>query len=158
MPTNLYGPNDNFDLETSHVLPALIRKFHEAKEGRARGIDAEVTLWGTGNVRREFLHVDDAAQAAIRLIEQRETGVFNVGHGEDLSVRELANLIAGVVGYDGPVKWDSSRPDGTPRKLLDSSKIRATGWAPTISLEDGLRSVYDWFREASERNLARAAG
>lgn len=158
MPTNLYGPNDNFDLETSHVLPALIRKFHEAKEARARGIDAEVTLWGSGNVRREFLHVDDAAQAAMLLMEQREAGLFNVGYGEDLSVRELANLIAGVVHYDGPVRWDSSQPDGTPRKLLDSSKIRATGWAPTISLEDGIRSVYDWFREASERSLARALG
>ncbi len=158
MPTNLYGPNDNFDLQTSHVLPALIRKFHEAKEARARGIDTGVTLWGSGNVRREFLHVDDAAQAAIMLMEHRETGVFNVGYGEDLSVRDLAQLIASIVGYDGPVSWDASRPDGTPRKLLDSSKVRAVGWAPTISLEDGIRSVYDWFREAGERSLARAAG
>jgi GDP-L-fucose synthase len=158
MPTNLYGPGDNFDLQTAHVLPALIRKFHEAKEARSRGVDAGVTLWGSGNVRREFMHVDDAAQASIRLMEQRETGVFNAGYGDDLSVRELAAIIARIVGYDGPVTWDSSKPDGTPRKLLDSSKIRATGWAPTISLEDGIRSVYEWFREASERNLARAAG
>jgi GDP-L-fucose synthase len=155
MPTNLYGPNDNFDLETSHVLPALIRKFHEAKEARDAGRDATVTLWGTGNVRREFLHVDDAARAAIQLMESGATGLYNVGSGEDLPVRDLAALVAGVVGYDGPVKWDSTRPDGTPRKLLDSSKIRATGWSPRISLEDGVRSVYDWYREASESLMAR---
>lgn len=155
MPTNLYGPNDNFDLETSHVLPALIRKFHEANEALDAGRDTSVTLWGTGTARREFLHVDDAARAAIGLMESGATGVFNVGSGTDLSVRELAELVAGIVGYDGPVHWDSSIPDGTPRKLLDSSRIRATGWSPRISLEEGIRSVYDWYREASESLLAR---
>jgi GDP-L-fucose synthase len=155
MPTNLYGPNDNFDLETSHVLPALIRKFHEAKEGLDAGRDAAVTLWGTGDVRREFLHVDDAARAAIQLMETGATGLYNVGYGDDLPVRDLAALVAGIVGYDGPVKWDSSRPDGTPRKLLDSSRIRATGWTPRITLEDGVRSVYEWYREASESLMAR---
>jgi GDP-L-fucose synthase len=155
MPTNLYGPNDNFDLETSHVLPALIRKFHEAKEARDAGRDSTVTLWGTGNVRREFLHVDDAARAAIQLMESGATGLYNVGSGKDLPVRDLAALVAGVIGYDGAVKWDSSRPDGTPRKLLDSSRIRATGWSPRISLEEGVRSVYDWYREASESAMAR---
>lgn len=156
MPTNLYGPYDNFDLEKSHVLPALIRKFHEAKEARESGLDASVTLWGTGSVRREFLHVDDAARACIELMESGEAGLFNVGSGEDLPVRDLAALTAGIVGYDGPVIWDSSRPDGTPRKLLDSSRIRATGWSPRISLEDGIRSVYEWYREASESLLTRA--
>jgi GDP-L-fucose synthase len=155
MPTNLYGPNDNFDLETSHVLPALIRKFHEAKEARDAGRETAVTLWGSGNVRREFLHVDDAARAALQLMEAGTTGLYNVGYGEDVTVRELASLVANVVGYDGPVTWDSSKPDGTPRKLLDSSKIRATGWRPKISLEDGVRSVYEWYREASESLMAR---
>ena len=156
MPTNLYGPNDNFDLETSHVLPALIRKFHEAKEARESGRDEPVVLWGTGTARREFLHVDDAARAAIQLMESRATGLFNVGSGEDLPVSELASLVSSVVGYDGPVRWDSSRPDGTPRKLLDSSRIRATGWTPRITLEDGIRSVYEWYREASESLMTRA--
>jgi GDP-L-fucose synthase len=155
MPTNLYGPNDNFDLETSHVLPALIRKFHEAKEARDAGREEGVTLWGSGTVRREFLHVDDAARAAIELMESGATGLYNVGSGEDLPVSKLAALVARVVGYDGPVRWDSSRPDGTPRKLLDSSRIRATGWSPRISLEDGIRSVYEWYREASESLLTR---
>ena len=155
MPTNLYGPNDNFDLETSHVLPALIRKFHEAKEALDAGRDATVTLWGTGMAKREFLHVDDAASAAISLMESGATGVFNVGSGADLSVRDLAELVASVVGYDGPVYWDDSVSDGTPRKLLDSSRIRARGWTPTISLENGIRSVYDWYREATEASLTR---
>jgi GDP-L-fucose synthase len=155
MPTNLYGPNDNFDLETSHVLPALIRKFHEAKEARDSGCDASVTLWGTGSVRREFLHVDDAARASIGLMESGATGLFNVGSGEDLAVRDLAALVAGIVGYHGPVYWDSSRPDGTPRKLLDSSRVRATGWSPRIALEEGVRSVYEWYREPSESLMTR---
>jgi GDP-L-fucose synthase len=156
MPTNLYGPNDNFDLETSHVLPALIRKCHEAKEARESGRDETVVLWGTGTVRREFLHVDDAARAAIRLMESRATGLFNVGCGEDLTVSDLARLVASVVGYDGPVRWDSSKPDGTPRKLLDSARIRATGWEPQIPLEEGIRAVYAWYREASETMMTRA--
>jgi GDP-L-fucose synthase len=156
MPTNLYGPFDNFDLETSHVLPALIRKFHEAKEARESGRDETVVLWGSGTVRREFLHVDDAARAAIQLMESRATGLFNVGCGNDLAVSELARIVAGVVGYEGPVRWDSAMPDGTPRKLLDSSRIRAAGWAPRIPLEEGIRSVYEWYREASESMMTRA--
>ena len=148
MPTNLYGTNDNFDLEGSHVLPALIRKFHEAKEAREAGEDARVTLWGHGTARREFLHVDDAAGAAVALMESGETGLFNVGSGDDLTIRELAELVGRVVGYDGPVDWDTTKPDGTPRKLLDSSKIRATGWAPRIPLEEGLRSTYEWYRSS----------
>lgn len=146
MPTNLYGPGDNFDLEGSHVLPAMIRKFHEAAVARAAGADASVSLWGTGAVRREFLHVDDLAHACMQAMESASTGLFNVGFGEDISIRELARLIAGVVGYDGPVSWDASRPDGTPRKLLDSSRFRATGWSPSISLEDGVRMTYEWYQ------------
>lgn len=146
MPTNLYGQNDNFDLETSHVLPALIRKFHEAAERLRNGEDAVVKLWGTGSVKREFLHVDDAALAAISLLDSGATGLYNVGYGSDLTIRELATLIASVVGYRGEIEWDSSKPDGTPRKLLDSKKIRGTGWAPSIDLEDGIRRTYDWYR------------
>jgi GDP-L-fucose synthase len=145
MPTNLYGPNDNFDLNTSHVLPALMRKFHEAKEARAAGKDAVVTLWGHGTALREFLHVDDAANASIVMMESGATGLFNVGSGSDLPIRDLAELIARVVGYDGPIEWDTSKPDGTPRKLMDSSLIRAAGWSPRISLEDGIRSTYEWY-------------
>jgi len=155
MPTNLYGPNDNFDLEKSHVLPALIRKFHEAKEDRAAGKDAVVTLWGHGTARREFLHVDDAARAAIMMMESGVTGLYNVGSGEDLPIRDLAAIVAAVVGYDGPVEWDTSKPDGTPRKLMDSSRLRAKGWAPTISLEDGIRSTYEWYLQARDAELAR---
>ncbi|HEX6573753.1 MAG TPA: GDP-L-fucose synthase, partial [Gemmatimonadaceae bacterium] len=118
MPTNLYGPNDNFDLEKSHVLPALIRKFHHAKEARADGRDASVTLWGHGTARREFLHVDDAANAALMMMESGVTGLYNVGSGSDLTIRELADIVARVVGYDGPVHWDTSKPDGTPQKLM----------------------------------------
>ena len=145
MPTNLYGPNDNFDLQNSHVLPALIRKFHEAKEARANGEDAAVKVWGTGNALREFLHVDDAAGAAIMMMESGVTGLYNVGSGSDVSIRELSETIARVVGYDGPVEWDKSKPDGTPRKLMDSSLIRSRGWTPKISLEEGIRSTYEWY-------------
>ena len=155
MPTNLYGPNDNFDLEKSHVLPALIRKFHEAKEARADGKDATVTLWGHGNARREFLHVDDAAEAAIMMMESGVTGLYNVGCGDDLPIRDLAALVAKIVGYDGPVTWDTSKPDGTPRKLMDSSRIRARGWSPRISLEEGIRSTYAWYLGARDAELAR---
>lgn len=146
MPTNLYGPNDNFDLETSHVLPALMRKFHEARENLTEGKDAAVTLWGHGTARREFLHVDDAAAAALLMMESGETGLYNVGYGSDLAIKELAELIARVVEYDGPVHWDTSRPDGTPRKLLDSSRIRSAGWEPRIGLEEGIRRTYEWYR------------
>ena len=147
MPTNLYGPNDTFDLEKSHVLPALLRRFHEAKQAREAGEDAVVTLWGNGTARREFLHADDASRAAIMLMESGKTGLFNAGSGTDLPIRELAVLIAGVVGYDGPIEWDVSKPDGTPRKLMDSSRIRTIGWKPRIPLEEGLRSTYQWYTE-----------
>jgi GDP-L-fucose synthase len=147
MPTNLYGPGDNFDLETSHVLPAMIRRFHEAKVGVARGERTRVTLWGSGQAQREFLHVDDLARAAVGMMESDAEGLFNVGFGSDVSIRELADLVARVVGYDGDVAWDTTRPDGTPRKLLDSSRILATGWKPVISLESGIRSTYEWFLE-----------
>jgi GDP-L-fucose synthase len=147
MPTNLYGANDNFDLTSSHVLPALIRKFHEAKEARAAGQDAAVTLWGHGTARREFLHVDDAANACIVMMESGATGLYNVGSGSDVTIRELAEIVARVVEYDGPVHWDTSKPDGTPRKLMDSSLIREKGWAPRISLEEGIASTYEWYTE-----------
>jgi GDP-L-fucose synthase len=157
MPTNLYGPGDNFDLESSHVLPALIRKFHDAKEARAEGRDAVVRLWGHGTALREFLHVDDAANAAITMMESGVTGLYNVGSGSDLTIRELAALVARIVGYDGPVEWDTSKPDGTPRKLMDSSLLRSRGWEPRISLEDGIRSTYEWFLNARESQMARMA-
>ena len=157
MPTNLYGPNDNFDLEKSHVLPALIRKFHDAKEAREAGRSATVVLWGHGTARREFLHVDDAADAAVVMMESGATGLYNVGSGADLPIRELAEIVAKVVGYDGPVEWDTSKPDGTPRKLMDSSRIREHGWTPRISLEEGVRSTYDWYLQAREAHMARLA-
>ncbi len=156
MPTNLYGPNDNFDLETSHVLPALIRKFHDAAERQKSGESAIVKLWGTGLAKREFLHVDDAALAALSLVESGATGLYNVGYGSDLSIRELAEIIASVVGYDGDIEWDSTKPDGTPRKLLDSSKIQGTGWSPSIDLKEGIRRTYEWFRSTSPQLAARA--
>lgn len=145
MPTNLYGPGDNFDLETSHVLPSLIRKFHEASHQSENSFASTVKLWGTGTPRREFLHVDDLARAALVMLENRVTGVFNVGAGTDVTIRELAELVRDVVGYSGSVEWDSSRPDGTPRKLLDSSRMKSLGWAPQIELRDGIRSVYEWY-------------
>jgi GDP-L-fucose synthase len=143
MPTNLYGPNDNFDLETSHVLAALIRKAHEA---RTRN-DQRLMVWGTGKPRREFLHVDDLASACLLLLEKYDSpDIVNVGYGEDISIRELAELICEVVGFDGDLAWDGSKPDGTPRKLLDLSKLRALGWKPAISLRDGIARTYQWFR------------
>jgi GDP-L-fucose synthase len=142
MPTNLYGPNDNFDLETSHVLPALIRRFHEAKRSDARS----VTLWGTGSPRREFLHVDDLADACVHLMRTYdEAELVNIGWGRDIPIRELAGRVASIVGYAGDVQWDTSRPDGTPRKLLDTSRLTALGWTPRIDLEDGIRSTYAWY-------------
>jgi GDP-L-fucose synthase len=142
MPTNLYGPGDNFDLATSHVLPALIRRFHDAKETGAES----VTLWGTGEALREFLYVDDAADAAIFLLDNyNEPGPINVGFGEEISILELAHLIAGIVGFEGDLRWDSSKPNGTPRKLLDSSRIHALGWKPKIALADGIRNTYASF-------------
>ena len=138
MPTNLYGPGDNFDLNSSHVLPAMIRKFHEA--------DDTVTLWGTGAPRREFLHSDDAASAILHLVEHYDGDEHvNVGSGEDISIRELADLVAQVVGFGGRIEWDTSKPDGTPRKLLDVARLRDLGWEPSISLRDGVASTYEWF-------------
>ncbi len=138
-PTNLYGPGDNYDPGTSHVLPALIRRFHEAKQGCAE----EVTLWGTGEPRREFLHVDDCAAACVQLMQDyEEPGIVNVGCGEDMTIRSLAHLVAEIVDYKGAIKWDPSKPDGTPRKLLDVSKLKAMGWAPTIPLHAGIRASY----------------
>jgi len=138
MPTNLYGPHDNFDLHTSHVLPALIRKVHEAKAAGARSL----TIWGTGTPRREFLHVDDLADACLfLLLNHNSPEIVNVGYGEDVSIRDLAGLICEVLGFDGEFVFDTSKPDGTPRKLLDSQKLRAMGWTPRIALADGIRSV-----------------
>jgi GDP-L-fucose synthase len=147
MPTNLYGPGDNFDLETSHVLPAMIRKFHEAKLSAEDGRDSGVTLWGTGTPKREFLHVDDLAAAACHLMEGGQTGLYNVGYGKDLSIADLADTVARTVGYAGKITWDRSKPDGSPRKLLDSSRIAATGWRPRITLQEGINSTYRWFVE-----------
>jgi GDP-L-fucose synthase len=142
MPTNLYGPGDNFHPESSHVIPGMIRKFHQAKEEGRR----EVTLWGTGAPRREFLHVDDLASACVFLMERyQEPNPVNVGCGDDLSIAELAEMVKRVVGFEGQILWDRSKPDGTPRKLLDVSKIRSMGWRHSISLEDGLRDTYRWF-------------
>jgi GDP-L-fucose synthase len=142
MPTNLYGPGDNFDLQKSHVLPALIRKFHEAK---SRG-DAEVVVWGTGTPRREFLHVDDLADACIHLMKHYESeDLLNIGWGEDVSIRELAGIIQEIVGFSGQLRFDTTKPDGTPRKLLDVSKLKAQAWTPRISLREGIASTYRWF-------------
>ncbi|MEV6412414.1 GDP-L-fucose synthase [Kribbella sp. NPDC051718] len=150
MPTNLYGPNDNFDLTSSHVMPALIRRFHDAKQAGAE----EVVLWGTGTPRREFLHVDDLADASLHLLEQYdEPGPINVGVGTDVTIRELARIIAKAVGYEGAIGTDPSKPDGTPRKLLDVSKLSALGWKPGIDLEEGVASVYAWYL-ANGRNDA----
>lgn len=142
MPCNLYGPGDNFSLEKSHVLPAMIRKMHDAK---LRG-ERELTLWGTGTPLREFLHADDLARACLFLLGNYSSeGHVNVGAGSDLSIRELAACVAKAVGFDGEIRFDPSKPDGTHRKLMDSSKIRAMGWSPRISLEEGIRSTYEWF-------------
>ncbi|MDP3713041.1 MAG: GDP-L-fucose synthase [Mycobacteriales bacterium] len=144
MPTNLYGPGDNFDLEKSHVLPAMIRRMHEAKESGA----PSVTLWGTGSPRREFLHVDDLAEAVVFLMEHYDDPqTINVGTGVDVTIKELAELVQRVVGYSGELAWDTSKPDGTPRKLLDVSRLETLGWKASIELEDGVRSTYAWFLE-----------
>jgi GDP-L-fucose synthase len=141
MPTNLYGPGDNFDLTSSHVLPAMMRKFHDAKHG-----GGPVTLWGSGTPRREFLHVDDLARACLHLLQHYDdANHLNVGTGRDVTIHELAKLVACAVGYDGEVVWDASKPDGTPRKLLEVGAIRSLGWQPRISLEEGIRSTYEWF-------------
>lgn len=144
MPTNLYGPGDNFDLNNSHVLPALIRKVDDACSRHSN----EVTIWGTGNPRREFLHVDDLARAAVFLMDAYDSPeIINVGTGEDLSIRELAEMVCRVIGFRGEIVYDSSRPDGTPRKLLDISRLKALGWKPSIALGDGIRQTWQWYRE-----------
>lgn len=157
MPTNLYGPNDNFHPENSHVIPALLRRFHEAVQTGAE----EVTVWGSGRPRREFLHVEDMARACVhvmgldsRIYEKFTSPMLshiNIGTGQDLSIRELAETVAEVTGFRGRIRFDTSKPDGTPRKLLDISRIKALGWKPRISLEEGLRSTYEWFIKNSPR-------
>lgn len=149
MPTNLYGPFDNFDLHTSHVLPAMIRKFHEAKENEKKtAVSEPVELWGSGMPMREFLHVDDLAEAVVFALENRlEENLYNVGSGTDLSIRDLAGLIQSIVGHTGEIHWDSTKPDGTPRKLMDVSKMSQAGWKAKISLLEGIRKTYAWFLE-----------
>jgi len=142
MPTNLYGPGDNFNLESSHVLPALMRKFHEAKINH----HSKVPVWGTGKAKREFLHVDDLADAVLFLLQNYDnTDFINVGMGKDISIGEVAVLLQEIVGFSGTIEYDASKPDGTPLKLLDSSRLNALGWQPKISLRDGLTSTYEWF-------------
>lgn len=144
MPTNLYGPNDNFDLKTSHVLPALIRKIHEAKENNSEYVE----IWGTGKPMREFLHVDDLADAVVYLMNNyNENKPINIGTGKDITIKELAELIKDVVGYQGELKFDTSKPDGTPRKLLDVSRLYNAGWKHKISLREGIENTYEWFKE-----------
>jgi GDP-L-fucose synthase len=146
MPTNLYGPGDNFDLQNSHVLPALIRRFHEAK---VRG-DDRVTVWGTGAPRREFLHVDDLADAVVYLLQSYDAEpIVNIGWGEDITIRQLAELVLSAIGYSGRLEFDSSKPDGTPRKLLDVARLTNLGWKPRISLEAGIAQTYAWFKDHS---------
>ena len=142
MPTNLYGPHDNFHPEHSHVLPALLRRFHEAQRDGLK----EVTVWGSGTPKREFLHSDDLASACLFLMEHYDSPeIINIGWGQDCTIRELAEMIAKTVGYTGKLKWDDSRPDGTPRKVLDNRKLTALGWEPNISLKEGLRLTYQWY-------------
>ncbi len=144
MPTNLYGPGDDFDLENSHVLPALIRKFHEAKESGANTVE----VWGSGEPRREFLHVDDLADACVFLMQNYSSlDIINVGWGKDISIAELADLVREIIGFDGQVVFDPSKPDGTPRKLLDTTRLQSLGWTPAILLTDGVAETYAWFQE-----------
>jgi len=152
MPTNLYGPSDNFDLETSHVLPALLRKFLEAKQSG----DEFVEVWGTGVPRREFLHVDDLASAVLIALESYDSSLhLNVGTGIDISINDLAVKIARIVGFSGDIKWDASRPDGTSQKVLDISRISSLGWKPRITLDQGISSTLDWFQNAKETGEVR---
>jgi GDP-L-fucose synthase len=143
MPTNLYGPHDNFDLERSHVLAALMRKAHEAKQTGA----SEIVVWGSGNPRREFLHVDDLAAACLFLLQHYDQPeIINVGTGKDLTIRELAELVCEIIGFEGGLSWDRTKPDGTPRKVLDISKIESLGWKPAIRLREGIAKTYEWFK------------
>ena len=144
MPTNLYGPGDNYDLETSHVLPAMIRKFHEAKENN----HADVILWGTGTPKREFLHVDDLASAVVFALENKmKDSLYNVGSGSEISIKELAELVQKIIGHSGSIIWDINKPDGTPRKLMDSTKMKESGWKSTINLNNGIQDIHNWFIE-----------
>jgi GDP-L-fucose synthase len=155
MPTNLYGPGDNFDLNTSHVLPALMRKFHEAKEAGA----PTVTVWGSGRALREFLHVDDMADACVFLMESYDgTEIVNVGCGVDISIAELAHMIKDIVDYDGDIVFDSSKPDGTPRKLLDVSRLAQLGWRSRVGLEEGIRDTYAWYLAHAARKSRVGVG
>lgn len=148
MPTNLYGPNDNFDLETSHVVPALIRKFHEAKSTNS----VHVEVWGSGMPMREFLHVDDLAEAILYFLNNNYfEGLYNVGFGKDISIGDLAHLVKSIVNYKGEIVFNKSKPDGTPKKLLDSSKINNLGWYPKISLEDGIKNTYNWYLDSIKK-------
>ncbi len=152
MPTNLYGPKDNFDLSASHVLPAFIRRFVEAAESSAN----KITLWGSGRPLREFLHVDDLAQAVVVASEKYDSSLhLNVGSGEDLTIKHLAEKVAAAAGFAGKIEWDSSKPDGTPRKVLDVSRVKALGWKPTITLDEGIASTITWYKEASARGEVR---
>jgi GDP-L-fucose synthase len=152
MPTNLYGPRDNFDLTASHVMPAFIRRFVEALESGA----GKVTLWGSGSPLREFLHVDDLAQAVVLASEKYDSNLhLNVGSGEDLTIKDLAEKVARAAGYTGKIEWDSSKPDGTPRKVLDVSRVKALGWKPTITLDEGIASTIAWYKEANTRGEVR---
>ena len=155
MPTNLYGPGDNFDPDTSHVLPALIRKFHEARERSAE----QVVVWGTGKARREFLHVDDFADAAVFLMLRYDRPeMINVGFGEDIEIGELARLIAEIVGFPGKIVFDTAKPDGTPRKLLNSERLRNMGWKPAIGLREGIRRTYEWFAASQDEGGRSGTG
>lgn len=152
MPTNLYGPRDNFDLAASHVLPAFIRRFVEAAESGT----SKVTLWGSGSPLREFLHVDDLARAVVLTSEKYDSNLhLNVGTGEDLSIKELAQKVAHAAGFTGDIEWDATKPDGTPRKVLDVSRVKALGWKPTITLEDGIASTIAWYKAANARGEVR---
>ncbi len=152
MPTNLYGPKDNFDLASSHVLPAFIRRFVEAVEGGA----SKVTLWGTGSPLREFLHVDDLAKAIIIASEKYDSGMhLNVGSGQDLSIKQLAEKVAKIAGFTGEIQWDASKPDGTHRKVLNVSRIKALGWEQAITLEEGIASTIAWYKEADAKGEVR---
>jgi GDP-L-fucose synthase len=152
MPTNLYGPRDNFELQGSHVLPAFIRRFVEAQaEGRAKE-----TLWGTGSPMREFLHVDDLASAVVMAGEKYDSAQhLNIGSGEDLTIKALAELVAELAGFKGEIAWDSSKPDGTPRKVLDVTKVKSLGWAPAISLREGIASTIEWYIDATAKGVSR---
>lgn len=152
MPTNLYGPNDNFELKGSHVLPAFIRRFIEAVENNA----SKEILWGTGAPMREFLHVDDLASAVVVASEKYNSPVhLNIGSGEDLTIKALAELVAELAGFNGEIAWDSSKPDGTPRKVLDVTKVKSLGWSPKISLRDGIASTIEWYKEATAKGVSR---